>query len=206
MTQIEALTKLQALRQAFFETKDVVELLNVTNSNANKIATRLAQAGLLIPIRRGRWALRDRVNKLAVPESLTSPYPAYVSLQSALYHHRMISQVPAITYAVSLARTRRYHTPLGTFSVHHAEPALFFGYELDPQGLVKIATPEKALADIFYFAPTKRKLFAALPELEFPAGFNWKTTFKIADSIKSPVRRKIAVQGLTALHHHSART
>ena len=34
-----------------------------------------------------------------------------------------------MTYAVTLARTRRYTTPLGTVSLHHVRPAFFFGYE-----------------------------------------------------------------------------
>ena len=37
----------------------------------------------------------------------------------------MISRVPAVTYAVSLARARRYHTPLGAVSVHHVTPGFF---------------------------------------------------------------------------------
>jgi len=50
----------------------------------------------------------------ALLEFLTAPFPAYVSLQSALYLHGMISQVPALTYAVTLARSRRLATPLGS--------------------------------------------------------------------------------------------
>ena len=37
--------------------------------------------------------------------------------------------MPAVTYAVTLARTRRFVTPLGTVSLHHVQPAFFFGYE-----------------------------------------------------------------------------
>ena len=52
-----------------------------------------------------------------------------MSLQSALYLHGMISQVPTVTYAVSLARTRRFVTTLGTVSVHHVQPPFFFGFQ-----------------------------------------------------------------------------
>ena len=199
MTLVEALGKIEALGQSFFETKDVAALLGVENSNANKIVSRLAQGGLIIPVRRGTWALRTHLNKFAVAEHLTSPYPGYVSLQSALYHHGMISQIPAVTYVVSLARTRRYKTPLGTFSIHHVGPDFFFGYELDETGCVKIASPEKALADMFYFSPTKTRLFVKLPEIELPRRFNWSKTLMMTQQIKSPARRRFVREGLISI-------
>lgn len=204
MTLVEALAKMEALGQPLFETKDVAALLGVENSNANKIVSRLAQGGLIIPVRRGKWALRTNLNRLAIAEHLTSPYPAYVSLQSALYHHGMISQIPAVTYVVSLARTRRYQTPVGTFSIHHVDPDFFFGYELDETGRAKMASPEKALADIFYFSPTKIRLFAKLPEIELPPRFDWSKTLKMARQIKSPARRRFVTERLTSIRKASA--
>lgn len=199
MTLIAALGKIEALGQPLFETKDVAALLGVENSNASKIVSRLAQNGLIIPVRRGKWALRTRLNRLAIAEHLTSPYPAYVSLQSALYHHGMVSQIPAITYVVSLARTRRYKTPVGTFSIHHVAPDFFFGYELDETGRVKIASPEKALADIFYFSPTKTRLFVRLPEIQLPRRFDWSKTLAMAQQIKSPARRRFVQERLISI-------
>jgi predicted transcriptional regulator of viral defense system len=199
MTQIEALAKIERLGLPLFETKDLAALLKVENSNANKIASRLAQTGLIVPIRRGRWALRRRLNKLAIPEHLTAPYPTYVSLQTALYHHGMISQIPAVTYAVSLARSRRYDTPIGTISIHHVEPEFFFGYELDESGIVKIATPEKALVDVYYLSPTRSRLFTKLPEIEIPRQFDWNKTFEIASKLKSHARRSFIERALATL-------
>jgi predicted transcriptional regulator of viral defense system len=201
MTQVEALAQIERLGLPLFETKDLAALLKVENSNANKIASRLAQTGLVIPIRRGRWALRSRLNKLAIPEHLTAPYPTYVSLQTALYHHGMISQIPAVAYAVSLARTRRYETPLGTISIHHVEPEFFFGYELDESGMVKMATPEKALVDVCYLSPTRSRLFVKLPEIEFPRGFSWKKAFEMTLEIRSPARRTFVESALLSMRN-----
>jgi predicted transcriptional regulator of viral defense system len=203
MTQIEALAQIERLGLPLFETKDLAALLKVENSNANKIASRLAQTGLVIPIRRGRWALRSRLNKLAIPEHLTAPYPTYVSLQTALYHHGMISQIPAVTYAVSLARTKRYDTPIGTISIHHVEPEFFFGYELDESGMVKMAKPEKALVDVCYFSPTRSRLFQRLPEIEIPGRFSWNKTFAIASKIKSRPRRIFVERALESVRESS---
>ena len=205
MTMVEAFGRIAALGQPLFETKDVAALLGVENSNANKIVSRLARAGLIMPVRRGRWALPTRLNKFAIAEHLTSPYPAYVSLQSALYHHGMISQIPAVTYVVSLARTRRYQTPVGTFSIHHAGPDFFFGYEWDDSSSARIATPEKALADIFYFGPTRTRLFVKLPEIELPRRFDWPKTLKMAQQIKSQARRRFVTDRLLSIRK-AART
>lgn len=196
MTQVEALAKLHRLDQPLFETRDLAALLDVERSNATQIASRLAKAGLLVKLARGKWALRKLGDPFAIAEYLTSPYPAYISLQSALYHHGMISQIPSITYAVSLARPRRYETPIGAFSIHHVESHFFFGYETDENSSAKIAVPEKALLDVFYFRPTRTRLFVDLPEVEFPRKFDWKLARRIAAEIKSPSRRRHVEQAL----------
>ena len=201
MKQIEALAKIESLGNTFFETRDVAAALRVSNTNANKIATRLAEAGFVLRLARGRWALSRNLNKLAVPEQLTAPYPAYISLQSALYRHGLISQIPVVTYAVSLARTRRYETPVGVFSIHHVNADFFFGFESDnASGGAMIAVPEKALVDVFYFSPARTRLFATLPELELPKSFNWTTARKMAGRIRGDGRRKLVERKLAALN------
>jgi predicted transcriptional regulator of viral defense system len=199
VNQVEALAKLQSLNQLLFETRDVAALLGVKGSNATQIASRLAKAGFLVKLARGKWALRN-ANRFAIAEHLTSPFPAYISLQSALYHHGMISQIPAVTYAVSLARPRRYETPLGVFSIHHVEPPFFFGYAPDEAGSAKIAVPEKALVDFFYLRPTRTRLFVDLPEVEFPKRFDWKLARSMAGKIENRSRRALVEQSLASMH------
>lgn len=199
MTQVEALAKIQLLNQPFFETRDLAALLEVTSLNAAQIASRLEKAGLLVKLARGRWAIEGRTDHFAVAEQLTAPFPAYISLQSALYHHGMISQIPSVTYAVSLARTQRRQTPLGTYSIHHIEPTFFFGYELNETGQAKIATPEKALVDYLYFRPARTRLFVHLPEIEFPKKFDWKLASRMIREIQSHSRRALVEQALSSL-------
>lgn len=198
MKQIEALATIEGLGHPFFESKDIAAALRVSRTNANKIATRLAESGFMIRLARGRWARRRDLNKLTVPEQLTAPYPAYVSLQSALYQHGLISQIPVVVYAVSLARTRRFQTPVGVFSIHHINPDFFFGFEPDAAGAM-IAVPEKALVDVFYFSPTRTGLFATLPELDFSSSFNWAMARKMAARIAGRGRRKLVEKKLAAL-------
>jgi predicted transcriptional regulator of viral defense system len=201
MTQVEALARLEGLDQPLFETRDLAALLKVERSNATQIATRLARTGLVVKLARGKWALKDRANRFAIAEHLTSPFPSYISLQSALYHHGMISQIPAVTYAVSLARPRRYETPLGAFSIHHVESHFFFGYETDETGSAKVAVPEKALIDVFYFRPTRTRLFVDLPEVEFPKTFDWNLAGHMARKIRGRSRRALVEQALSSIRN-----
>jgi predicted transcriptional regulator of viral defense system len=199
MNQVVALSKIIGLGQSLFETRDLAALLQKKPSAASLTASRLVKPGLLTKFGRGKWGLTGKVDRLTLPEHLTAPFPSYISLQSALFHHGMIQQVPQVIYAVSLAKTRRHRTPLGTVSIHHVNPSFFFGYELNSTGSAKIATPEKALADFFYFAPTRTRLFRALPEIEFPPDFNWKEVFANIAKIKSPTRRIFVQRRLAIL-------
>ena len=178
-----------------FQTSDAAAYLSIANAHASKLLARLAASGHLARLGRGRWGFKDRIDPFALPEYLTAPYPGYVSLQSALYHHGMISQIPSVIFAVSIARTKTYASALGTVSVHHVDPSFFFGYRPAGKGAGKIATPEKALIDFLYLCPARTRLFQALPELEFPEGFKINEARKIIRRIR-PVRRRNHVRRL----------
>lgn len=191
MRLVDALGRLQRLDQPVVETADAAILLGVGKAHASKILARLAGAGQFIPLRRGVWAFPGRFDPMGIPERLTAPQPAYVSLQSALYHHGMISQIPSSIYAVSLARTRCYATPLGVVSVHHVSPDFFFGFETLGERGIRMAGPEKALLDVFYLAPARSRLFRSLPEVERPAGFDVKEARRMIARIPFPSRRNM---------------
>jgi predicted transcriptional regulator of viral defense system len=189
MNQIEALRRLQSLGTPVFETRDASALLAVTPANANMILRRLADQGLLVHLTRGRWLATQTIARFTLPELISAPYPAYVSMQSALFHHGLIEQIPAVIYAATLGRPRRATTPLGVISFHRLPAELFSGFEVNDDG-AKIATPEKALFDLLYLGPARSRLFARLPEMEFPREFRWPQLRSFAKSVKSPNRRK----------------
>ncbi len=199
MRLIDALGTLSAMQAPVFDTGDAAARLGVHATHASTVLARLAATRHVVRLRRGVWAFRDRVDLLALPEYLTSPCPSYVSLQSALYLHGVIDQVPAVTYAVSLARTRRYTTPLGTVSIHHVDPGFFFGFENAGSSGGRLATPEKALVDFLYLAPARSRLFRALPELELPARFSPRRARAMVARIGSVRRRTMVSRALDAL-------
>ncbi|HEU4779259.1 MAG TPA: hypothetical protein VFS58_05190 [Steroidobacteraceae bacterium] len=204
MNQIEALRRLQGLGTPVFETRDASALLSVTPANANMILRRLADQGQLIHLTRGRWLSARSISRLALPELISAPYPAYVSMQSALFHLGLIEQIPAVIYAATLGRPRRTSTPIGVISFHRLPNELFIGFEVNDDG-AKIASPEKALFDVLYLGPGRSRLFSRLPELEFPRNFRWPLLRDFAQIVKSSTRRTFIERRIDEIHRASKR-
>lgn len=199
MNQIEALQRLRTLGTPVVESRDVAALLQTSTSGATTILRRLAQKKMITHLNRGRWLVNEKIDRLALPELICAPYPAYVSLQSALFHHGLIEQIPAVIYAVTPARPRRLRTPVATISFHRMPPELFKGFELLPGSDAKVATPEKALFDLLYLAPGRSRVFSQLPELTIPRRFQWQRLKEYTARVKSPGRQTYIAGRVQAL-------
>lgn len=198
MNQVEALKKIQQLGVESFETRDISALLRVSPANASVLLSRLAKGGFVRHLARGRWSIGEASNLERIVEMVASPSPAYVSLQSALFRHGLIEQVPEVIYAVTLGRTRRVRTPAGTVSLHRLPARLFGGFEIAEDG-TKLATPEKALFDLIYLSPTRTRLFVKLPEIEIPKSFRWRQVSVWANEINGKSRRSFVKDRIGAL-------
>ena len=192
-----AYARLLKLRTPVLRTVDAAATLDVSSVHASQILARLSKEGFLSPVKRGYWAFSNLKDPMLLAEYLTAPYPAYISLQSALFYHGMISQIPVVHYVVSLARTCRAGNEFGTFSIHHVSREFFFGYQR--VGGIAIAEPEKALIDVFYLQQNQPKLFKALPELELAGKIRQKKCRQIVTRIASAQRRCRVEDRLKAL-------
>ncbi len=201
MRLLEVYSKLKTLKQPIVKTSAVAVFLGVTKATASKTLARLAEHNLVVHLRSGLWGIPELIDPLMLPEYLTAPFPSYISLQSALYYHGMVSQIPMIIYAISLARTKKYKTPLGIISVHHVQPEFFFGFKAIGKHRIKMATPEKALVDTLYLSTAKSRLFRSLPELEFPEYFSVNKANMIIRKIKSKKRRNLVTKRFANLIH-----
>lgn len=189
---------LRTLGVPAIDTADAAAALKLTTAAASQTLTRLARVGLIRPVRHGTWWLEDALDPLRLPEYLTAPLPAYVSLQTALHRHGLIEQIPEVVYAVSLAKTQRVKTTVGTFSIHHVAPEVFGGFTETERG-AKIATAEKALFDFAYLSSGRSRLFTSLPELELPRGFKRKELWQWLAKIPSERSRTVTSQKLEEL-------
>lgn len=151
---------------------EAARLWGTESAATSQTLIRLSRTGLLSRIRHGLWKVGPgRADPRDVLPVLTSPYPSYVSLWSALFHHGMIEQIPAAVYGVSLDRPIRVHTADDDFNIRPIHPDLFGGMEGQTGIRAGIATPEKALFDTIYLlVPRGGKV--TLPELELPSTFD----------------------------------
>jgi predicted transcriptional regulator of viral defense system len=198
MKPTEALAILRALGVPAIATADAAAALDLTTGAASKQLTHLARTGLIRPIRHGTWWLEDTLDLLRLPEYLTTPFPAYVSLQTALHRHGLIEQIPEVVYAVSLAKTQRFATRVGTFSIHHLAPEVFGGFDETERG-AKVAPPEKALFDFAYLSSGRSRLFTSLPEMELPRGFRREVLSRWLAKIPSERGRTLTSKKLDEL-------
>lgn len=194
----EALSRLRRLGKTVVTTADVALRLGQTRSAASWTLARLATVGLVRRLRHGLWSLELEIDPLVLPEHLTAPFPAYVSFQSALRIHGMISQIPHVIYVASLAPTRKITTSVGTYSIHRLAPSVFGGFDTIEKG-VRLARPEKALLDTLYLVPARSRLFAHLPEVELPASFSEQEARRWLAKVPLGLRRSMMERRLGAI-------
>lgn len=118
-----------------------------SDSGLYKLIQKLERQGGLLKIMRGIYvrpnADLNRICQRIVPE-------AYLSCGTALAKHLLISSIPQKkVYAVRVGSPKTYSTPLGKVRVFSIKPELYFGFSVE-RGM-KIADPEKAYLDAWYF-------------------------------------------------------
>lgn len=170
MRAADAYGDLLEMGRALVTSSEVQTRWQVSPGTAAYRLRALEGAGLIRRLRRGLWALKPGIDPFVVAPYLTAPFPAYVSLWSALSRHDMIEQIPRQISVASLDRARRIETTVGTFQVHHLAPEVFGGFE-GSETAGYLATPEKALFDTVYVraAAGTRAYFT---ELSLPAAFD----------------------------------
>lgn len=173
MSAVDLTLLLKAFPSPVVTTSEVAALMRGRVDSANKMLGRLTTKGVVKPLARGLWALGRDLNPKVLSRYVAAPSPSYVSLLSALRFHGMISRIPRSTYVVSLGRPQEMETSLGDFSIHTVAPEVFGGFVATPEGAL-IASPEKALFDVFYLSGTKPRTFSSLPEVELPDDFDFR--------------------------------
>jgi len=118
--------------------------------------SRWVKAGRLLKLARGKYALAPPYRRVELPlEHVANRlvYPSYVSAESALAWYDLIPEAVVVVTSVTTARPRVVENGLGMFRYRHIRRGLFWGFaseRLQGQECV-IASPEKAMLDLFYF-------------------------------------------------------
>ena len=146
---IALVQRLLSLNKPYFTLGDLEKVLGQQRPSLYVTLNRLTRQGVLVRLRRGVY--QAALQPPALPQIANLlVYPSYLSFESALSRHGVLSQVPfMLTFATS---QRSQRLTLGDVMVefHQLKPDLFFGYTL-VDGLY-LADPEKALLDQCYLA------------------------------------------------------
>jgi len=196
MTSVAALVTLERIGP-FVSTAEAQAALRISLSSTSRLLAELETEGRARRIRHGLWSIGPTApDPYLLPEQLTRPAPAYVSLVSALNFHGMIDQSPREITVASTGRARRIETSLGVYAVHQLPPELFGGWTDTPHG--RIATPEKAVFDLAYTGAAHRARTRRVPEIELPAGFDPQRIAEWVMRIGSPRLATITRAGVAA--------
>lgn len=133
---------------SLFTLKTLKDVLGIKKENTLfKIINRLLESGIILRIERNKYSLKDSdVNSFTLANFIYQP--SYISFESALNFHGILSQFP---YIISSATTRKTNQKIiqgKEFVYTHIKKDLFWGYEKKNDFI--IAFPEKALLDQLY--------------------------------------------------------
>ena len=114
-----------------------------------KIVKRLLESEVLIKIERNKYCLKNySCSDFALSNFLYEP--SYVSFESALSYHGILSQFPYEITSATLGQTRSKKFNGKEYGYYHLKKSLFWGYIKNDNYL--IADKEKALTDQLYLA------------------------------------------------------
>ena len=201
MRPVEAYGDLLEMGRAVVTTKEATTRWRCERGTAARRLRAIEAAGLARQLRRGLWTLDPKIEPFAIAHFLTAPYPAYVSLWSALAQHGLIEQIPREIAVASLDRPRRIQTSIGVFAVHHLAPEVFGGFSGSERGGY-VASAEKALFDLVYVraAAASRAYF---PELELPGDFDRSKLRRWVERVESPRLRTLVSRRLREVLHEA---
>lgn len=198
MTRVlEALWTRIGPRSPAFTTADAASAANVSRDQASRDLALLARRGLIVRLRTGVWAdlHHPKFSPYAVVPALLrlggGDAVGYVSLLSALSLHGMIAQVPRAIYVVcGKRRARVRRTPVGAYEFYVMQRALVDGYRSHSSGTFDVATPEKAVFDLFYYSVRKGTRFAQLTEITLTHDFSFRAIAEWTGRIRHPSFRQ----------------
>lgn len=196
MRTIDSYSELLRLGQPVVSTRDAAARWHKSQQRAGQRLRAMEESGLALRLRRGLWALDPDIEPAVLAPYLTAPFPAYVSLWSALAEHGMIEQIPRHTSVASTARSQRIATPVEDLQIHRVAPELFTGYE-GSASTGYVATPEKALFDTVYVRAAAGSK-AHFPELTLSPEFDDAQLEKWTDRISSKRLRTLVSRHLKA--------
>lgn len=158
--------RIKEIRPIF--TKEDLNVIFPTEPVTSRQLSRWQEQKHIIKLKNGVYVLEDfknSVHPFLVANILY--YPSYVSLESALYEHGFIPDVPQAITSISTKKTWSVKIYLGDYSYKKIKKECFVGYAPTTYlgREVLLAEPEKAIVDFFYFYKSRLRKSKQIDEL-----------------------------------------
>lgn len=144
---VDLLKTLSSLDKGYFTTADLEKITGLSRDSLKVAIYRMAAKGVLLKIKRGVY--QSAFNPVDVAKIANQLYyPSYLSFESALSLHGILSQIPYTQTFATTKRSKKMILWKTEVEYRQLRPELFFGYQL--ANGVYLAEPEKALLDELY--------------------------------------------------------
>ena len=141
----------------YFDLATVVQMSGERRESVVQQLYRFSRAGKIITLRRGMYTLSEQYRSTPLqPAQLANDLyrPSYISELWALSYHGMIPEGVKVFTSVTTRRPRTFRNALGEFRYRNVKRTMFFAYM--PLQIMEhevlLATPEKALVDLWYLS------------------------------------------------------
>ncbi len=141
--------------QPYFDYPSVCLLFGESDEATRTALYRFRRAGKILELKRGLFTFSDIYRKagLTATELAGVLYaPSYLSELWALSWYGLIPEKTVLYTSVTPRATRSFENSFGRFRYRSLKSTLFFGFRTETfmGASVRIATPEKALVDLWY--------------------------------------------------------
>lgn len=144
---ISLIKTLSSLDKGYFTTADLERITGLGKDSLKVAVYRLVKKGILTKIKRGLFQLTfNPVDVKRIANQIY--YPSYLSFESALSLHGILSQVPYTQTFATPKRSKKIVLWGTEAEFRQLQKDLYFGYRLENG--IYIAEPEKALLDQLY--------------------------------------------------------
>lgn len=161
MASYRQASNIESQEKVFFDTKDLAIFLNLDGRTLENTIKRLVVQQILTVLERGKYYVTSKT-----PSDFQIAYflynPSYISFETALSYHGVLSQFPTVITSVTTRRSRTKVLPNKEYTFSHIQKGLYIGY-IKKDGFL-LATPEKALVDQIYFSLKSLKSIQNLDE------------------------------------------
>lgn len=143
------LQKINSIPKTWFSFADIRKITGLDDKSLAVTLSRMVKRGELSRIAGGIYT--TDITRIDWEQFAVEKYPpSYISFESALARHNILSQQPVSLTMATTNRSKQVKMLENIIIYRHIQPKIFWGYLKD--GNILIAEPEKAFLDLAYLS------------------------------------------------------